>query len=77
MAKRIVDTAFWEQGTVVDQYTPEDKYFMLYLLTNKNYSLIGIYTLPPRLAVFDMGYSAETIEYLIQRFEKSMELHIV
>lgn len=70
MVKRIIDTQFWEDSTVVDKYTPEDKYFMLYLLTNPKTTAIGIYSMPIKICAFDLGYSVDTITFLLDRFEK-------
>ena len=52
--KRIVSTDFWTDGKV-DDFTPEDKYFMLYLLTNPCSSLLGIYEISIKQAAFQMG----------------------
>jgi len=73
MVKRIIDTAFWEDGTVLDKYTPEDKYFMLYLLTNPKTTSIGIYSLPKKKCAFDLGYSTDTVNFLLERFENNYQ----
>ncbi len=67
--KRIVSTGFWTDSKVINQFSPEDKYFMLYLLTNQHTSQLGIYGLSPKQAAFDLGYSAETVSILLDRFE--------
>ncbi len=74
MAKRIVNTDFWTDGKVVDMFSPEDKYFMLYLLTNPHTTQLGIYKLNPKIAAFETGYSQEAILVLIDRFEKKYDL---
>lgn len=66
--KRIVDTSFWLDGKV-DEFTPEDKYFMLYLLTNPFSTQLGIYEISIKQAAFQMGYSMESVMALIDRFE--------
>ena len=66
--KRLVDTSFWTDGKV-DEFTPEDKYFMLYLLTNPFTTQLGIYELSVKQAAFQMGYSVEAVQALIERFE--------
>ena len=66
--KRIVSTDFWTDGKV-DDFTPEDKYFMLYLLTNPSSTLLGIYEISIKQAAFQMGYSPETVVGLIDRFQ--------
>ncbi len=71
--KRIVDTGFWSDEKVMN-FSPEDKYFWLFLLTNEYTTQLGIYHLPIKRAAFDLGYSVETVETLIDRFEKEYDL---
>ena len=66
--KRIVSTAFWS-GRKVDTFSPEDKYFMLYLLTNPHTTQLGIYEFSMKHAAFEMGYSVETVQALLSRFQ--------
>jgi len=69
MAKfRMVYTEFWTDSKVVEEFTPEDKYFYLYLLTNPNTTQIGIYEITKKQMAFDMGYSLESIDSLLDRF---------
>ena len=56
--KRIVDVSFWTDGKV-DDFSPEDKYFMLYLLTNPFTRQLGIYEISVKQAAFQMGYSID------------------
>ncbi len=66
--KRIVDTSFWtDPGT--EDFTPEDKYFMVYILTNPFTTQLGIYGLSIKNAAFHLGYSNESVQNLIDRFE--------
>lgn len=73
--KRLVDTSFWTDGKV-DEFTPEDKYFMLYLLTNPFTTQLGIYELSIKQAAFQMGYSVEAVQALIERFENKYHMII-
>ena len=66
--KRIVDTSFWTDGKV-DEFTPEDKYFMLYLLTNPFTTQLGIYEISIKQMAFQLGYSLESVTALLDRFE--------
>lgn len=66
--KRIVDTAFWTDGKV-DEFSPEDKYFMLYLLTNPFSTQLGIYEISIKQVAFQLGYSVDTVKVLLERFE--------
>lgn len=40
---RQVHTSFWNDVKVQEDFTPEDKYFFLYLLTNPQTKQIGVY----------------------------------
>ena len=46
--KRVVDTSFWTDDKVLE-FTPEDRYFMLYLLTNPHTTQLGIYSISPKV----------------------------
>lgn len=67
--KRIVDTGFWNDNKVVELFSPEDRYFMLYLLTNPHTTQLGIYELNKRIMAFELGYSVEAVAVLLDRFE--------
>ena len=67
--KRVVDTDFWNDSKVIDYFSPEDKYFMLYLLTNPYTTQLGIYELNIKKAAFETGYSTEALNVLLDRFE--------
>ena len=71
---RQVQTDFWQDVRVVEEMTPEDRYFYLYLLTNPHTSQIGIYQIPKKMMAFEMGYSIESINSLMDRFEKHHKL---
>ena len=85
--KRIVDTALWTDPTVVDKYSPEDRYFFLYILTNPHTTQLGIYSLPKKFIAFEMGYSVESVMAMLERFqskykniiysEKTQEISII
>ena len=72
--KRIVSTSFWEDGKVVENFSPEDKYFFLYLLTNPHTTQLGIYSFIPKTAAFELGYSEDAVKVLLERFETKYEL---
>lgn len=73
--KRLVDTSFWTDGKV-DEFSPEDKYFMLYLLTNPFTTQLGIYEISIKQVAFQMGYSVDTVKVLLERFESTYEMII-
>ena len=65
---RTIHVSFWNDTKVSDNFTPEDKYFMLYLLTNPYTNLIGCYEISIKQISRDIGYSVDGVESLIKRF---------
>jgi len=63
-----VYTTFWADPKVLEEFTPEDKLFYLYLLTNEYANQIGIYQITKKQMAFEIGYSTESINALLQRF---------
>lgn len=75
MAKyRSIQTSFWSDSKVIDEFTPEDRYFYLYLLTNEKSNQLGCYELSVRQMCRDTGYNEETIKKLLKRFEQVLKL---
>ena len=71
--KRIIDTTFWTDGKV-DEFSPEDKFFMLYLLTNPFSTQLGIYEISIKQVAFQMGYSVDAVKVLLDRFENKYKM---
>ena len=67
--KRIIDTQFWTDDKVVDMFSPEDKLFFLYLMTNPHTTQLGIYKINKKIMAFELGYSVEVVAVLVERFE--------
>lgn len=67
---RTVLMSFWTDSKVADDFTPEDRYFYLYLFTNPHTNLCGCYEISMKQVALETGYSRDTIESLIERFEK-------
>ena len=65
---RNIQMSFWTDTKVADDFTPEDKYFYLYLFTNPHTNLAGCYEISIRQMSNETGYSKDTIERLIDRF---------
>lgn len=63
-----VDNAFWSDSDIAENFTPEDKYFYLYLLTCPNANISGCYEISLKQMSYDTGYSKETVERLLDRF---------
>ena len=66
---RTVHMSFWTDPKVDDDFTPEDKYFYLYLLTNPHTNLCGCYEISMRQMVRETGYNEDTVKRLINRME--------
>lgn len=67
---RNVNMSFWTDTKVMDEYTPEDKYFMLYALTNNYTNIIGCYEISIRQMSNDLGYNKDVVESLLKRFKE-------
>ena len=67
---RTVKTSFWTDARVVDEFTPEDKYFYLYALTNPHANLCGCYEISVKQMETETGYNTDTIKRLLERFFK-------
>lgn len=65
---RQVHTDFWTDSKVSDNFTPEDRYFMLFLLTNPSTNMIGCYEISKKNMAFLLGYSIDTVNSLVLRF---------
>ena len=72
--KRIVSTEFWVDDKVVDSFTPEDKLFFLYLLTNPHTTQLGIYHINKKNMSFELGYTIDAINVLLDRFENKYKI---
>ena len=71
---RNVHLSFWTDSKVADEFTPEDKYFFLYLLTNPHTNLLGCYEISRKQMSDETGYSKDSIDKLIKRM---IEIHEV
>lgn len=64
---RQIHIDFW-QDELVAEFSPEDKYFYLYLMTNNKTTQCGVYRVNLRVMAFDLGWDKTTVEKLIDRF---------
>jgi DnaD/phage-associated family protein len=71
---RQVQVSFWQDAKVIEEMTPEDKLFNLYLLTNPRTTQIGVYQITKKQMAFDLGYSMESVNALLDRFENHHKL---
>ena len=66
---RTISPTFWTDSKVDEDFTPEDKYFYLYLLTNPHTNICGCYEIGFKQMAKDTGYNEETIRHLVNRLE--------
>ena len=66
---RTIQLSFWTDEKVVDEFTPEDKYFYLYLFTNPQTNLCGCYELGWVNTTSQLGYNRDAVLRLLDRFE--------
>lgn len=66
---RTISMSFWTDSKIIDDFTPEDRYFYLYLFTNPHTNLCGCYEISIRQMVSEVGYSRDSIDNLLKRFQ--------
>ncbi len=78
MAYRIAyfNSRFWRDGYVSTLTQPE-KLGYIYLITNPEINLCGIYELPKRTMAFDTGFSEEDIDELFTRYSGDQKAYLV
>ena len=71
---RQVQSSFWKDSLVLDSFSAEDKYFYLYALTNLHTNACGCYDVSVGRIAVEMGYSPETVNSILERFEETYDL---
>ena len=71
---RTVSLNFWTDPKVDDEFSPEDKYFYLYLLTNPHTTISGCYEISMKQMCRETGYNEDTVNRLLNRLEKQHEV---
>lgn len=71
---RNVYLSFWQDARVMDEFTSEDRYFYLYLLTNPHTNFCGCYEISVRQMAIETGYKQEQIEALLNKFSSNYNL---
>ena len=67
---RNVQMSFWTDPKIADDFTPDDKLFYLYLMTNPHTNLCGCYEVSIKQMSDETGYTRERAEKLIKRLEE-------
>ncbi|WP_163215837.1 DnaD domain protein [Clostridium thermarum] len=76
MCYRLIYSEFWTNPTTADEMTPEDRYFYMYLLTNPATTSCGIYVITIKRMAFELGYTIEAVNCLMDRFINKHQLII-
>lgn len=71
---RQVYMTFWTDPKVVNDFTPEDRYFYLYLITNNHTNLCGCYEVSIKQMAWETGYNEDTVSRLLTRL---MQLNVI
>lgn len=71
---RTVSLNFWTDPKVDDEFSPEDKYFYLFLLTNPHTTISGCYEISMKQMCRETGYNEDTVNRLLNRLEKQHEV---
>lgn len=71
---RKINVDFWDDSKIVDDFTPEDKFFYLYLMTNPHTTQLGCYGITIRQMEFETGYNKDTILKLLNRFSENLNV---
>lgn len=67
---RSIRMTFWTDTKIAEDFTPEDRYFYLYLMTNPHTNLPGCYEISIRQMSIETGYNPDTISKLLERMDK-------
>lgn len=65
---RNIHLSFWQDTKVTDDFTPDDRYFYLYLLTNPHTNLCGCYEVSVKQMSNELGYDVKKVSKLLARF---------
>lgn len=66
---RNISISFWTDSKIDDEFTPEDKYFYLYLLTNPHTNICGCYEISMKQMERETGYNIDTVKRLLKRMQ--------
>lgn len=69
MIHRTITPSFWTDPKVADEFTPEDRYFYLYLLTNPHTDISGCYEISTRAMARETGYNEDSVKHLLNRMQ--------
>ena len=68
---RNIQMSFWTDPKIADDFTPDEKFFYLYLLTNPHTNLCGCYEVSIKQMADETGCTRERIEKMVTRLEEA------
>lgn len=71
---RMFYSNFWSDSQIQDDFTPEDRYFYFYLLTNMNTTQLGVYEISVSIMSAELGYEKNVVKTMLKRFEEYHKL---
>lgn len=75
MAKyRNIQVSFWTDAKIADNFSPDEKFLYLYLMTNPHTSMCGCYEVSYRLMAFETGLGTEKVKKLIKELSEKKVL---
>ena len=64
---RNIQMSFWTDSKIIDDFSPEERYFYLYLMTNPHTNLAGCYEISMKHMSDETGYNRDKIEKLLSK----------
>jgi len=71
---RNINMSFWEDGKVVENFTPEDRYGFLYCMTNLHTNLCGCYEVSIKTISREIGYTEDAVIHLLKRLDSTHDV---
>jgi len=72
--QRYISTSFWDDEWV-QTLDPSEKLLYLYYMTNPLTNIAGVYKISVRRISFDTGFTYDTIDHIMQKFEQAGKVH--
>lgn len=69
---RNIQTSFWTDSKVVDDFDSDDKLFYLYLMTNPYTNLAGCYQISISHVSLETGFSKDKVKKLLEKASKEL-----
>ncbi len=71
--QRYIKDSFWTDS-YIESLSPDYKLVFLYLLTNPQMNIAGVYEIRTKRVAFETGYDVEVIENILSRFQDDFRI---